>query len=167
MKNTDKRIEKINKQIELLKKQKKEILRLKNSKEKENLENLSESKKKHLIRLGKILDEAGIKTQREVRKLIYKFNELVDETTDVEEDIETFEEEEINIEANEKIVDEDYEDDHIEIEEIKEEKTKKTKKAKVIEEENITIPKQSRKEKFGNSKKKIDISKSNKKARNK
>lgn len=165
MKNTDKKIEKINKQIELLKKQKKEMLRLKNSKAKESLENLSESKKKHLIRLGKVLDEAGIKTQKEVKELISKADDLVCATLDIKDDIEMFEEKkETNIEANNKIVDEDYEDDHIEIEEIKEEKTKK---AKAIEEENITIPKQSRKEKFGNSKKKIGISKSNKKARNK
>lgn len=155
MKGIDKKIEKINKQIELLKQQKKAILEQKKSKEK--LVELSETKKKHLLKLGKILDGAGIKTQKEVKELIEIRDMYLSKQTDkdLDKDIEVIEEEElINTDKPIEI-----------IEEIKPKKTSKSSKAK-IEDEEMILPKQSRKEKFVTSKKKLDNSKSKEKTRN-
>lgn len=123
MKAIDKKIEKINKQIELLKQQKKEILYKKKNKEK--LVTLSETKKKHLLKLGKILDEAGIKTQKEVRELIDIY--LRKHTDKVlGDDIEVIEEELINADEPIEIIDEIKQEDV-----VKEIKPKKTSKKKL------------------------------------
>ena len=164
MKVIDKKIEKINKQIELLKQQKKAILEEKKSKEK--LVELSETKKKHLLRLGKILDEAGIRTQKEVRELIEIRGMYLSKHTDkdLDKDIEVIEEEElINTDEPIEIIEEIKQEDRVK--EIKPKKTSKSSQAK-IEDEEISVPKQSRKEKFGTSKKKLDNSKSKEKTRN-
>ena len=151
MKVIDKKIEKINKQIELLKQQKKEILEQKKSKEK--LSDLSETKKKHLLRLGKILDEAGIKTQKEIRELIEIRDIYLSKHTDkvLDDNIEVVKEEElINCDETIELIDKVKQEDIVK--EIKSKKTSKITKTK-IEDEEISVPKQSRKEKFGNSKK--------------
>lgn len=179
----EKRLEKIDRQIEMLLQQKKKIEEAKKEKEKVKVVNLSETKKKQLIRLGKVLDEAGIKTVKQARELLSysenlastlnsddKMNEITIEESKsnkkdyVLEKIEEVIENQIKEKKSNKNVnragEEKWQD------KIDDVKVFKAKDEKKVNREDKTIPRQTRKDKSKEVKKKINNAKSKEKTRN-
>lgn len=102
MYKVDKKLDKVEKQIAELIKQKKELEEAKKEREKCKIENIPETTKKRLLRLGRVLDEAGIKTIKQAKELI-SINEKFIRNLDNEESID-----EIKVEENKKNVPEGY-----------------------------------------------------------
>lgn len=171
----EKRLEKIDRQIEMLLQQKKKIEEAKKEKEKVKVVNLSETKKKQLIRLGKVLDEAGIKTVKEAREIL-SYSENLASTLNSDDKINeiTIEESKIDIkndvlEKIEEVIENQRKEQQpkkLKKDKIDDVKVFKTKDEKKVNSDDKIIPRQTRKDKSKEVKKKINNAKGKEKTRN-
>lgn len=165
----EKKLEKLDRQIEMLLKQKKEIEEVKKEKEKVKVTNLSETKKKNLLRIGKVLDEAGIKTVKQARELLASTIKIEDKLNERTIEVSKSDTKNDGLENIDEVIEKQKKvtvQREIKINEIEDTKVFKAKDDKKIKSEEKIIPKQPRKDKFKEDKKKINNTKSKEKTRN-